>query len=141
MTSFKINYPPGATPLEPDEIAGLIPAYITTQGELNELEQKNIQEAVIWARNRRSVKVLELEFVNILHKKMFDQVWKWAGRTRTSGKKIGIDWTQISTQLTLLLRDTRYWLDHGTYPVDEITVRFHHRRGRPRYASRAFKTH
>ena len=45
MTPFLIKYPPGATPLSPDERDGLIPDYITTHSELNELEQDNIQEA------------------------------------------------------------------------------------------------
>jgi len=44
MTHFKPEYPKGATPLDPDELAGLIPDYITTHGELNGLEQKNILE-------------------------------------------------------------------------------------------------
>lgn len=35
-------YPPGATPLDPDESAGLIPAHIATQAQLNEWEQENI---------------------------------------------------------------------------------------------------
>lgn len=30
-------YPPGATPLDPDTLAGLLPA-LTTQAELNEFE-------------------------------------------------------------------------------------------------------
>jgi hypothetical protein len=42
MTKKKLetHYPAGATPLEPEELEGLIPDYITTQGELNELELK-----------------------------------------------------------------------------------------------------
>ncbi len=122
-----ITSPSGATPLDPDELAGLIPDYITTQGELNELEQKNIQEAVIWARSRRSTPVLDNAFVFGLHKRMFNQVWKWAGRARTSGKNIGIDWKLIATQVAQLLGDTQYQLDHKTFEIDEIAARFHHR--------------
>lgn len=127
MTPFEITYPPGATPLDPDEIAGLIPDYITTQAELNELEQKNIQEAVVWAQNRRSSDVLNLGFINELHRRMFGQVWKWAGKARTSGKNIGIEWSQIATQLAQLLADTKYWIEHESFPTDEIAARFHHR--------------
>ena len=36
--------PEGATPLDPDEREGLKHKHITTRGELNELEQANIQE-------------------------------------------------------------------------------------------------
>ena len=29
--------------------------------------------------------------------------------------------------LRILLDDCRYWIEHGTYPPDEIAARFHHR--------------
>jgi len=41
---MKFEYPVGATPLDPDEAAGLIPEHITTQGELNAWEEANIIE-------------------------------------------------------------------------------------------------
>lgn len=37
--------PPGATPLAPEEMEGLIPVHVTQRRELNELEQANILEA------------------------------------------------------------------------------------------------
>ena len=42
---MEFKYPPGATPLDPDEAVGLIPHHITTQADLNEWEQANILEA------------------------------------------------------------------------------------------------
>ena len=42
--------PPGATPLDPDEAAGLIPAHITQQAQLNEWEMANILAGERWAR-------------------------------------------------------------------------------------------
>lgn len=39
---------PGATLLDNDEAAGLIPKYISTQGELNAIEQENILKAELW---------------------------------------------------------------------------------------------
>ena len=43
----KINQelPPGATPLTPEDLEGLLPKYITTREELNDAEFKNITEA------------------------------------------------------------------------------------------------
>ncbi|HEB34596.1 hypothetical protein LCGC14_0569150 [marine sediment metagenome] len=43
----KINQelPPGATPLTPEDLEGLLPKYITTREELNDAEFKNISEA------------------------------------------------------------------------------------------------
>jgi hypothetical protein len=32
---MEFSYAPGATPLDPDEAAGSVPAHITTQGDLN----------------------------------------------------------------------------------------------------------
>jgi hypothetical protein len=39
---LNLEYPPGATPLDPDDAAGLIPSHITTQGQLNEWEFQNV---------------------------------------------------------------------------------------------------
>jgi hypothetical protein len=38
-----------ATPLTEAERADLIPTYISLRSELNELEQKNVAEAYVWA--------------------------------------------------------------------------------------------
>lgn len=127
IPKLELKYPPGATPLEPDELDGLIPTYVTTRGELNELEHKNIQEALRWIRGRRSFEVIDPRFVHELHRRMFNQVWQWAGKTRNSGKNIGVDWHQIATQTGQLLGDIRYWIDNKTFSIDEIGARFHHR--------------
>jgi fido (protein-threonine AMPylation protein) len=37
-----MDYPEGATPLDPDELDGLKFRHITTRSELDELEQANI---------------------------------------------------------------------------------------------------
>ena len=39
---MEFQYAPGATPLDPDEAAGLVPVHITTQADLNAWEQANI---------------------------------------------------------------------------------------------------
>ena len=126
MTPFLIKYPPGATPLSPDERDGLIPDYITTHSELNELEQDNIQEANLWVRGKKSLNILEVKFVYELHKQMFGKVWRWAGKARKSDKNIGVDWHLISTELPKLLEDLQYWITNKTYSWDEIGARFHH---------------
>ena len=46
------DHPDAATPLDPDEAAGLIPSHIRTQAELNEWEQTNILEGERWALRR-----------------------------------------------------------------------------------------
>lgn len=124
---MKLKYPPGATPLNPDETAGLIPDYITTQGELNELEAKNIQEAIRWLQKKKPKDTLNVSFLMDLHKRMFKDVWKWAGAPRKSEKNIGVAPGQIMTKLGSLLKDVQFWIDNETYSIDEIAVRFHHR--------------
>jgi len=114
------------TPLSVEEREGLIPSYITLRGELNEAEQANILEAEDWAfaRNRD---VLGEGFMNNLHKRMYGNVWRWAGQYGTSGKNIGVDAYRIPTELRQLLDDCRYWIGHDTYEPDEIAARFHHK--------------
>jgi Fic-DOC domain mobile mystery protein B len=121
-----IDYPPGATPLDADELASLVPGHITTQGELNEWEQANIVQGDQWARKQRK-EILNDAFVRQLHKQMFGETWRWAGEFRKSNKNIGIDWPKISVELRKLLDDVHYQIEHASCPPDEIAVRFHHR--------------
>ena len=116
------------TPLEPEERDGLIPSYITLRRELNEAEQVNIDKGDRWAFNPR-VKhdVLTEDFICELHKRMYGDVWSWAGDFRKTQKNIGVDWWKIGPDLKVLLDDVRYWIGHQTYPSEEIAVRFHHR--------------
>jgi len=122
-----LQYPKGATPLDPNEVNGLIPNYIKTQADLNKLEQENILEAQNWALKKKHDDVLTYSFLLKLHKKMFGKVWRWAGSTRTSEKSIGIFKEQIPGAIKSLLDDTKYWIEHKTYPWDKIAARFHHR--------------
>ncbi len=118
---------PGATPLDPDEVRGLIPMHIRSQAELNQWEQANILDGSAWAIRSREQAVLSERFVRELHRRMFGNTWRWAGTFRTTGKNIGVDATQIAVQLRELLENVRYWIEHQTFPLDEIAVRFHHR--------------
>lgn len=118
---------PGATPLDPNEVDGLLPSHITTQEQLNEWEQANIARALAWLASARKRDVLNEGFIRELHKRMFSDTWRWAGSFRKTERNIGVAPEQIAPRLRDLLDDTRYWLDHGTYAVDEAAARFHHR--------------
>lgn len=126
MTDPLVPQDNGGTEITEEEREGLIPSYITLRSELNESEQANILEAGEWAFARKR-DLLEEKFLNNLHKRMYGNVWRWAGRYRTSGKNIGIDAYRIPTELRQLLDDCRYWIENGTYEPDENAVRFHHR--------------
>lgn len=124
--AVKLDYPPGATPLDVDELASLIPGHIAKQGELNEWEQLNIVHGENWARKQRK-EILNEAFLRQLHKQMFGETWKWAGEFRKTDKNIGVDWLYISVELKKLLDDVGYQVENGSFPADEIAVRFHHR--------------
>lgn len=115
-----------STPLTEEELAELIPSYISLRRELNDAEQANILEAEEWAFTRKR-DVLDERFLNNLHKRMFGRVWRWAGRYRRSGKNVGIDAYRIPQELRQLLGDCRFWVENATYKPDEIAARFHHK--------------
>lgn len=125
---MKLEYPIGATPLNPDEIDGLIPS-LRNQGELNELEKANIRIGFEWAEKSRLLRRDLLKYSGLfrLHKELFGKVWKWAGTQRVSEKNLGIAPHQIAQELHKLCTDVKYWIENKTYEWDEIGVRFHHR--------------
>jgi Fic-DOC domain mobile mystery protein B len=117
----------GATQLDPDEIKDLIPSHIFTRGQLNVAEQANIAEARVWALTRDHEDVLSEGFVRDLHKRMFSQVWRWAGKYRKTIKNLGVEPNQIAVQVTELCKNSNYWIKEKIYSWDEIGARFHHR--------------
>lgn len=114
------------TPLPPEEREQLIPAYITLRHELNEAEQVNIGQAMRWAMARRR-DILDQDLLSDLHRRMFGDVWRWAGKYRTTGRNIGVDAFRIAMDLRQLVDDARFWVEHQTYEPDELAVRFSHR--------------
>ncbi|CDZ63546.1 mobile mystery protein B [Neorhizobium galegae] len=122
--------PEDATPLQPNEREGLLQTWITHRRDLNEAEQENIVEGTAWVRGRRRVsleRMLSEDFIGTLHKRMFGDVWEWAGTFRTTERNIGVEAYRIGVELADLLSDIRYWIEHETFPPDEIAIRFHHR--------------
>ena len=126
---LELQYTDGQTPIDEDEKEGLKIKSITTQGELDEFEQLNIEKAVEWTIHTRlkPEKILTEKFIKELQKKMYSDVWKWAGEFRKSDKNIGINWTQIGVELKNLLDDMKYWIDNSTFSPEEISIRFKHR--------------
>jgi Fic-DOC domain mobile mystery protein B len=128
---MEITYPLGATPLDPDEAAGLLPQHITTQADLNAWEETNILQGERWAARQTKRDLLTEGFVRDLHSKMFSHTWRWAGTFRASNKNIGTDWPHIATSLRNLLDNTRYQIDHtpiagNSAECDALATRFHH---------------
>ena len=126
---LEFDYKDGQTPLDEEEKEGLKIKSITTQGELDEFEQLNIEKAVEWTIHTKlkPENILTEKFIKNLHKKMYCDVWKWAGQFRRTEKNIGILWTKIGIELKNLLDDTKYWIENKTYSSEEIAIRFKHR--------------
>ena len=127
MTLFTTGY--GNTALSPEEQDELIPS-LSTREELNEWERQNIVVAHAWAFSRRGFMrrdVLTEDYILELHRRMFDQTWRWAGACRSTEKNLGVPHYRIREELAHLLADVRAWIEYRTYPSDEIAVRLHHR--------------
>jgi Fic-DOC domain mobile mystery protein B len=120
--------PAGATPLDPDESAGLVPGHIATREQLDEWEAENILAGERWAAGAaKRREILDDAFLRELHRQMFERTWKWAGSYRASGKNIGIAPERVAEEVRKLLEDTKAQLAGKVAPTDEIAARFHHR--------------
>jgi Fic-DOC domain mobile mystery protein B len=75
----------------------------------------------------RKRRVLDETFLRGLHRRMFSRVWRWASDYRTADRNIGIAPYRIQSELRQIIDDVQYWIDRGSYPPDEVAVRFHHR--------------
>jgi len=124
-------YTEGQTPLDEDEKEGLLITSITTHGELNELEQNNIEDAMLWIAARRKKftveEVLAEPFIKMLHKRMYGAVWHWAGDFRRTNKNIGVLHYEVPIELRQLIDDCKLWIDNSVFESDELTLRFKHR--------------
>jgi Fic-DOC domain mobile mystery protein B len=118
-----------ATPLTDEDLDELIPTFVATRADLNLAEQANIETATLWAFGRRRVagtdRLLTIDFADRVHRRMFGDVWRWAGQHRTRMTNIGVEPHQITTQMKLLFDDALYWHDHNMYQPAERAVRLH----------------
>ena len=116
-----------STPLTTEEKNGLKLKWITLRSELNEAEARNIAQAQLWLASNKKKDVCSDTFLRNLHKKMFGDVWVWAGEYRTTERNIGVAPYQIPIKLMQLFDDLKFWRDNKTYSNHEIAVRLHHR--------------
>ena len=124
-----LDFAEGQTPLDEDEKEGLLIPSITTRSELDEFEQLDVEKAIEWllAVKLNISKILSEDFVKDLHKRMFGDIWKWAGEFRKTNKNIGVDKFIIGMELKNLLDDCNYWIENKVFSRDEIAVRLSHR--------------
>lgn len=125
---LEISYIDGQTPLSEEEKEGLKIPTITTRQELDEFEQLNIEKAMQWTIGKK-IKHEELfseKFIMDLHKRMYGEVWKWAGTFRNSEKNLGVKSFLIPVTLKQLLGDALFWYENKTFPPYEMAIRFKH---------------
>ena len=119
----------GNTPLDEDESEGLIPPHLTTRAELNQWEARNIGRAHDWI-SARTPDALDLEVLQELHRRMFDETWEWAGAFRSSDNSISpYHWTEVPRLVRDLVANTQVQYEHSEKTpdaLDGLAVRFHH---------------
>jgi Fic-DOC domain mobile mystery protein B len=121
--------PSGATPLEPEDLEGLIPDFVATRADLNVVEFENITKALPWALQRarrlQSQGVLAYGFMMELHRRMFGDVWTWAGTPRRRETNIGVAPQLIPSQSMQTLDDAKYWHAEKVFEPDDLAARTH----------------
>jgi len=121
--------PSGATPLEPEDLEGLIPDFVATRADLNVVEFENITKALPWAlqqaRALQSNGVLAYGFMMELHRRMFGDVWTWAGTPRRRETNIGVAPQLIPSQSMQTLDDAKYWHTEKVFEPDDLAARIH----------------
>jgi|JI9StandDraft_1071089.scaffolds.fasta_scaffold09012_8 Fic-DOC domain mobile mystery protein B len=125
-----LNPKEGDTELSQEELTLIIPKHISTRKQLDEVEQNNIEEAFQWLLSLKLIeatKLFSVEFQDLLHKKMFGNVWKWAGSQRMNETNIGVKPFEIAVERKKLNEDAMFWFNNKTWSPAEIALRFHHR--------------
>jgi Fic-DOC domain mobile mystery protein B len=129
VANFYFKDRDGQTPLPRDLQKGLIPNHIQTIGELDEYEETNIAEGLIWLQNYSEDDYLTYNFWLKLHKKIFGKVWSWAGEVRSHDLNDPdfLRPTDIWPAFKQLEDDFKFWLENKTYDEKELVARFHER--------------
>jgi Fic-DOC domain mobile mystery protein B len=114
-------------PLTPEERARLLPS-LSTRAQLDEIERININAARVWAMRSAVLQrddLLTEGFSRELHRRMFNGIWRSAGRYRTTERNPGWEPHRIAEGVAMFFDDAEGWLRCSTYPVHEAAVRLH----------------
>lgn len=121
-------------PLAEEALSGLIPAWVATRRDLNEVEAENVASGIAWITRRRVplLDQLSTQFVSQLHSQMFGDVWQWAGTYRQVDLNLGCKWHAVTTEVKQLLDDFTFRLEEERRPssgsaLDSECVEYHHR--------------
>jgi fido (protein-threonine AMPylation protein) len=102
--------PADATPLTDAERHGLL-LPVQSRAELNRMEADGITAAMSWLilsrRRIRPAAVTDEGWLKRLHKRMYGNVWDWAGKYRSSDRNLGVPYWQVPADMRDLLADAR----------------------------------
>jgi Fic-DOC domain mobile mystery protein B len=118
----------GQTPLPYELQKGLKIKTIQTVGELDEYEEDNIAKGLSWLAKQKS-NPCKYDFWLKLHKKLFENVWSWAGKIRThelANPEFKLP-HEIWPELYQLEMDLDFWIKSKTFSDHELAARFHER--------------
>lgn len=126
--AIEFDYALGATPLDAEDAVALIDSHVTTRGQVDELEFENVAAGMRWAYGRKGDDILTVDFMLELHRRMFGDTWKWAGKVRMKETMpVGVAPGRIRPDVAELCANVAAQLQEGAWSVEEIAARFHHR--------------
>jgi Fic-DOC domain mobile mystery protein B len=115
---------PGETPIT--DFSELKVKGILYRSELNKVEFTNVTKALsryLVRQLTRNEAPFDYAWFLQLHREMFEDVWGWAGRLRTSTTNIGIEPRFIEQRLYELSKNLPYW---GNEPLLMQATMLHH---------------
>ena len=125
---MRFEYAPGATPIDMNEARGPHSRGISRCNVSSTSTRKRTSsESNEWLFARRRGDPLDERFIHTVHRRMFNQTWRWAGQARRSDKNIGVSWVEIPARLRQMVGDVRAQIEHRAYSPTEIAARYHHR--------------
>ncbi len=128
MTGFLFKVRDGQTPLPSELQSGLKVKTIQTMAELDEHEEANIAKGLAWLA-KQNKDPCDYAFWLELHRRLFADVWKWAGKVRTHELQ-NDEFTpqaQIWTAIRQLQGDLQFWTETSAFGHQEFLARFHGR--------------
>lgn len=117
------------TELTDEEREGLKLKWVKTRADLNRAEAENIAKAVayVYQSRLRAKTIISEEWLRRLHKRMYGDVWSWAGKYRATDKNLGVPRHEVASSLAQHIDNASFWLTNATYEYDELAIRFGHR--------------
>jgi Fic-DOC domain mobile mystery protein B len=121
--------PEDSTLLEDADFQQLIPSWPKTRSDLNLVEAINIDYArqKYFGERYRVDQILDDLFLKQLHKDMFGEVWRWAGKYRAKDLNLGVSHQKVAESVRNLIDDVRFWLQQPKPDLDIVCTGLHHR--------------